>query len=63
MLLIIGISMACGNLKIWQPLKCDRLRFVTRSFFIGPIDQQHVDSVNSSMGGPDVKVGISTHRG
>lgn len=36
-----------------------RVLFVTRSFFIGPIDQQHVDSVNSSMGGPDVKVNPS----
>lgn len=33
------------------------LRFVSRSFFIGPLEQDHVDAVVNKFGGPEIKVG------
>lgn len=37
-----------------------RFRFVTRSFFVGPVEQSHVDSIMKTMGGPQLKVGFLT---
>ena len=32
-------------------------RFVTRSFFVGPVEQKHVDKVVKAFGGPKLKAG------
>ncbi len=35
------------------------MRFIVRSFFIGPIEESHVKNVVDKLGGPEMKVSIT----
>ena len=50
--------MVIFDLNICVSLHDALARFPTNSFFVGPVEQSHVDVVTEKLGGPKLKVGM-----